>query len=1024
MLISNPTAIPIAYRELTASGQKLDFMSPVLRYIFFTGIVFLLSSVSLLLFAQERCGTVPYTKSLYENPEQRRIEFERWLAEKMPTHRLPGGARTEAGPYQIPVVVHIIHNGEAIGNGPNITDAQVVSQLRVLNEDFQRKNADAVNTPPEFAAVAGSLDIEFVLARQDPEGQATTGIVRVNGGKTSWTMNDNYTLKELSYWPAEQYFNIWVCNLTSHLGYAQFPESNLPGLETSSKNRLTDGVVIWHRVFGSRDDGAFNLDTRFDKGRTATHETGHFLGLNHIWGDDVGCNGTDNVADTPNQAGQTEGCPAHPRSDSCSDVIMFQNFLDYTDDRCMNLFTEGQMARMTVVIENSPRRASLLTSPGLSQPDPVPNDLGIREIIFPDASVCSNTIIPVIEIRNYGSNAVTSARIRFVVDGATLETKDFALNLGLFESTQVAFSTVNIPSGSHEISFQILLTNGGTDGGSYNDLKTSTVIVPALGTIPFAENFNSQPPGWITYNPDGQITWQIVTAPNQTLSNQALKLNYYDYEDKIGEVDMFLSPVLNFSGVPAATLSFDVAHARYQASNDRLRVIVLRDCQPYTEGTVLYDKAGDALSTTSATTSPFTPSGADQWRREFIDLSSFIGAERIQIAFVGINDWGNNIYVDNLSLFTEETRDISLTQLLQPSPVTCTNEIAPLLLIRNAGSMRLQEIEIQYTLNSGPVQTLLVNNLDVAFGAETEVALPVLNLADGLNTVFVMVSDPAGVTDLTPGDNEKEFVIIVNKSQDRIPLRENFEDPFTPAWTAVNPEGGMNWETLATNFGQSLYFNAYANEDVGDEAWFVSPVLDFSATSQASMLFDLSWGASNGTAEILRILASRDCGVTYDEIAFSRPVANTTTESWIPAEENDWHTRTYVNLNTLAGEENVRIAFVANHQDANNVFLDNIEFFVTADPSTVVPEERYSIYGYDLSNPELSELKITFNLSERQDVRYSVISVTGQMETDGVLTDVLNQTYPLSLRGRLPPGVYFVRVLIDKKFYTSKVLVY
>lgn len=1005
-------------------AKSWKFMRLVLRNILLTGIAVLLSSFSSLLFAQERCGTVPYTKSLYENPELRSIAFERWLSQKMPAHRLPGGARQQAGPYRIPVVVHIIHNGEAIGVGPNITDAQVISQLRVLNEDFQRNNADAANTPPAFAAIAGSLDIEFVLARQDPEGQATTGIVRVDGGRNAWTMNDNYTLKSLSYWPAEQYFNIWVCNLTSHLGYAQFPESDLAGLENSSTNRLTDGIVIWHRVFGSSDDGAFNLDSRFDKGRTATHETGHYLGLNHVWGDDVGCNGTDYVADTPNQGGQTEGCPSHPRGDSCSDVIMFQNFLDYTDDECMNLFTVGQVARMTTVIENSPRRASLLTSPGLDLPDPVPNDLGIRNIIFPDASVCSNTVTPVIEVRNYGSNTVTSARIRLAVDGVTLETKDFALNLGLFETAALSFNTIYIPSGSHNISFQILLTNGGTDGGSYNDLKTSTVIVPAFGGIPFAENFSSQPAGWITYNPDGQITWQIVTAPKETLANQALKLNYYDYEDKIGEVDMFLSPVLDFSAVPAATLSFDVAHARYQSSNDRLRVIVLKDCESYTEGTVLYDKAGDALRTAPATTSPFTPSGAGQWRREFLDLSAFIGMERIQVAFVGINDWGNNIYLDNVSLFTDETRDIVLMQLVQPSPVTCANEISPRLQVRNAGSLKLEEMQIEYSLNDGPVQTLILDNLNVSFGADAEVALPVLDLPEGLNTLSVTVSDAGGATDLTPDNNTKDFVIIVNPSEDRIPLRENFEDPFAPTWTAVNPEGGMNWETIDTPLGQSLYFNAYANDDIGDAAWFVSPVLDFSAASQASMLFDLSWGSRNGAAETLSILASKDCGMTYSELTFNRPASQAISESWIPDDEDDWYSDVYVNLSSLAGEAQVRIAFVVTNQNANNVFLDNIEFFVTADPEPVVPEDLYTIYGYDLAHPERSELKITFNLPERQDVRYSVISVTGQMETDGILTDVLNQTYPLHLHGHLPPGVYFVRVFIDRKFYTSKILVY
>jgi hypothetical protein len=994
---------------------------PVIN-ILFTGLALVLSVFSSVLYAQDRCGTVEYEKSLHGNPTLRKVGFERWLT-TMSGHRLNKQGRQQVAPYQIPVVVHIIHNGEPIGVGPNITDAQVLSQLRVLNEDFRRENADAVNTPPEFLSLAGSLDIEFVLAKQDEEGQATTGIVRVNGGRTSWTMNDNYTLKSLSYWPAEQYMNIWVCNLTSHLGYAQFPESDLPGLENSSTNRLTDGIVIWHKAFGSIDDGAFNLDTRFDKGRTTTHETGHFFGLNHIWGDDVGCAQSDYVSDTPNQANQTDGCPAHPRSDACTEVVMFQNFLDYSDDDCMNLFTKGQVDRMVTVIENSPRRASLLTSPGLKEPDPVPNDLGIRAIVFPDASVCSNFIIPVIEVRNYGSNAVTSARIRFVLDGAIVETKDFMLDLGIFESAQIAFSGLTVPSGSHNILFQILLTNGGTDGGSYNDQRSATVIVPTFGDVPLAEDFNTPPDGWIVHNPDGQITWQVATAPNEMPTNKALKLNYYDYEDKIGEIDIFLSPVLDLSAVAALTLTFDVSHAPYEASNDRLRVVVLTDCQDYTEGTVVYDKAGDALKTTPSTTSPFTPSNQTQWRKELKDLSQFIGSNRVQLAFVGINDYGNNIYVDNITLFTDETRDIALMRLISPSVVTCTDEIAPSILIQNAGSLLLDDVTVGYAVNGGPVQSFTVGDLNLSFGGEKEIALPVINLNDGLNTLRVALADPQGNVDVNPDNNEKEFPIVVNKSEDRIPLRENFEDPFSPAWTAINPTGGMNWQLSDTNFGESLYFNAYSNTEFGDEAWFVSPVLDFSSTNQASMVFDVSYAIRNGSQETLTILASTDCGNTYKEISYNFFSPSSESASWFPADEDDWKT-IQVNLNSVAGEEDVRIAFVIRNGNGNNLFLDNIEFFVTADPTLIDIEDVYSIYGYDLSNPALTDLRITFNLTERQDVRYSVISATGQMETDGIIRDVLNQTYPLNLPARLPAGVYFIRVHIGGRYYTSKVLVF
>ena len=1000
-------------------------MRAALRYLIFSGIALFVPSTSFLLFAQHRCGTVQYSKILHPNDALHKIEFEKWLAEKKLRRQTSRNARTQAPPYQIPVVVHIIHNGEPIGTGTNISTAQVLSQIRVLNEDFNRQNADKINTPAEFTSVAGSLDIEFVLARQDPDGLATTGIVRVNGGRNSWTIDDNYTLKALSYWPAEQYMNIWVCNLTdSFVGYAQFPESDLQGLENSSTNRLTDGVVVWSKAFGSADDGTFVLDPTFNKGRTVTHETGHFFGLRHIWGDENGCTGSDYVSDTPNQAGSSDGCPTHPKKDICSPVIMFQNFLDYTDDQCMNLFTQGQVNRMITVIENSPRRNSLLSSPGLQDPSPLPNDAGIRSIVSPDVSVCANVITPVIELRNYGSNVVSSAKIRFVLDGTAVETKDFMLSLDPFTSAEVSFNPLAIPSGTHQISFQILLTNGGTDEGSYNDVKSSTVIIPFITQAPFQENFNVQPSGWITENPDGQITWKIVTAPNETPGNKALELNYFAYEDKIGEVDVFLSPVIDLSSAPTAALTFDVAYATYQSNNDRLKLIVLTDCENINEGTVLYDKAGNTLRTAAATTSSFTPTEANQWRTELINLSAFAGKDKVQLAFVGINDWGNNIYLDNIALFTDLTNDVALLSLTSPGTVSCENMVSPRILLQNEGSNLLNEVVVGYSVNGGPSQTLNLAGLNLSFGARKEVDLPLLDFAEGINTLAVTLKNPNGSPDINPDNNERTFTLVVNKNEDRIPMRENFEGAFTPAWTIINPTGGMNWKTIPTNYGQSLYFNAFNNNLSGDEAWLVSPVLDFSRATQASLLFDLSYAAGEIDQDTLTILASKDCGITYHKIGYNFPAPKKLNESWMPKSPEDWNRNVSVNLSTLAGAENVRIAFVIRNQHGNNVYLDNIEFYNMADPDPIEIAELYSIYGYDLTHPEQAALKITFNLPERQNVRFSVISVTGQLETDGILTDVLNQTYPLDLSGRLPPGMYFIRLQIGKKFYTSKVLVY
>ncbi len=165
----------------------------------------------------------------------------------------------------------------------------------------------------EFIPVAGNMDIEFVLAQLDPGGNPTNGINRVKGTKANWNMSDDEQLKALSYWNANNYLNIWICNLTDFAGYTQFPVSTLPGLENSSTNPLTDGIVIWYRAFGSSDYGTFNLDNGLNKGRTATHEVGHFFGLRHIWGDQSNCRGTDYVSDTPPQSSSTSGCPSHPQ---------------------------------------------------------------------------------------------------------------------------------------------------------------------------------------------------------------------------------------------------------------------------------------------------------------------------------------------------------------------------------------------------------------------------------------------------------------------------------------------------------------------------------------------------------------------------------------------------------------------------------------------------------------------------------------------------------------------------------------
>jgi hypothetical protein len=249
----------------------------------------------------------------------------------------------------IPVVVHVLYHNAV----QNISNAQILSQLKVLNEDFRRMNADAANTPAPFRNVAADCRIMFCLSQIDPRGRPSTGIIRKYTSKTSFTLDDAVKFSAAGgddAWDSKKYLNIWICNMQGNaIGYA-----SVPGSQPDK-----DGIVIQYDVFGNT--GVLRPD--FNKGRTATHEVAHWMGLKHIWGDNL-C-GSDGIDDTPQQSNYNNGCPLFPRMSGCSPDAngdMFMNFMDYTNDACMNIFTQGQKSKMRSQFAVNGPRNSLMTS--------------------------------------------------------------------------------------------------------------------------------------------------------------------------------------------------------------------------------------------------------------------------------------------------------------------------------------------------------------------------------------------------------------------------------------------------------------------------------------------------------------------------------------------------------------------------------------------------------------------------------------------------------------------------------------
>jgi hypothetical protein len=974
--------------------------------------------------AQDRCGTVKYNDQLkkYGRVPANDHVFENWLKDKMTTLRTASAKRAKGAPYKIPVVVHIVHNGEPIGTGTNISNAQVLSQIEVLNEDFRRTNTDASQTPSAFVPVAGSLDIEFVLAKTDPDGLATDGIVRVKGSKAGWTYPDSYELKQQSYWPAEDYLNIWVCDMTDDLvGYAQYPESNLPGIDQSSINRLTDGVAIWYRAFGSSDDGNFNLSSPYTKGRTLTHELGHFFGLRHIWGDDNGgCDADDFVSDTPNQASSSSGCPTHPRT-SCNTVNMFQNYMDYTADACMNLFTKEQITRMVTVLENSPRRLSLQSSPGANEPLALALDLGVRSILSPVESNCASAITPSIEIRNYGSTTITSAKIQLIMNSTPGEILSVATNLPSLTTTQVDFGSVSPSAGNNTIEFQILEVNGVADQNSTNNNLEGSFTVPAREITPFNETFTTFPTNWTIRNPDGKKTWDLATAPRDNSTNKAMRLNFFDYDESYGEVDMLISPLLDISTATVASLVFDVSYTRYLSSNDRLKVVAMADCETLEEGKVIFEKVGSALRTTNSTSGSFVPSGTQDWRREFINISEFVGKANVQLAFIAISDWGNNLYLDNVSLLTSALEDIELQAINTPSFITCNSNPSPVLQLQNVGTKIINSLTVQYSVN-GSTNQFNISGLNVALGDQFEISLPAITLSGLENTIQVTALNPNGQPDQSPTNNTKTFTILFDETSERIPTRQNFENGIEP-WTTFNPEGGDNWTLTNTNFNRSVFFNAASNTSINQMSWLVSPVLDFSGTMEASLVFDYSYRTKPGRAEILQVYGSKDCGETFTEISTVPLPAQELQAAWAPTSTDNWVEDFVVDLTSYAGESNVRIAFVVVNDNGNNLFVDNIEFFTSADPVLIAAETPYNLYGYNLESPTESKLQLTFNLDQQHEVEYTIVDMMGKIMAQARLYDVLNQTYAINEAGQLASGPYMLRLKIGQQYFANRFLI-
>lgn len=448
--------------------------------------------------AQVRCGTMErWEMELEKNSEliHKRQEISKQLKRWKKSN-------TSNDSYIIPVVFHVLYENA----DENILSNQIMSQLEVLNQDFNRSNSDADQTPSEFQNLAANCNISFCLAQRTPNNDITSGITYTSTDISSFSLYDNRifhdSLGGKNIWDPSKYLNIYICDLTNALGFASFPGGN-----TSR-----DAVVINYDNLGT-----INVSPPFNKGRTATHEVGHWLDLLHIWGG--GSCGNDEVDDTPIQETENYGCPSHP-SPSCSNAgDMFQNFMDYTNDECMNLFTNGQKNRMYATLNN--QRQNFNNSIACSVPF---EDLGINENISPlnNQEYCGAEVELVTSLFNYSNSTIYKAEIFYQIDNNQVESYKWNGNLDANSSIEIILGNYTLTSGQHTITIYSNSPNGFRDLNPINDTLNVNFVIKDGTNF----EFDIQTDNYAEEN-----RWEILNSQNEVIQ----------FEDELvsNELNMF-----------------------------------------------------------------------------------------------------------------------------------------------------------------------------------------------------------------------------------------------------------------------------------------------------------------------------------------------------------------------------------------------------------------------------------------------------------------------------------------------------
>jgi PKD repeat protein len=590
--------------------NRLKYKNNILLSLF--SMFFLIPCAS---FSQDRfpCGTTEMVKkALQNNPTavKNLADLEYY------TQTYGKNFKTDnSGILIIPVVFHIIHNY----GGENIPKSQVLQAMKIINEDFRKKNADTIDVVPAFKNLIADAQIEFRLAQIDPFGNCTDGITRT---VSDLTFAGDESVKDLISWNTntQNYLQVWVVQTIASGagGYSAYPGVFAPDKE---------GIVIRNSQITDR---------------SLTHEIGHYLNLMHTWGNTndpglpINCGDDDQVNDTPNTIGHTK-CDLY--TPSCGSTIdNVQNYMEYSF--CSKMFTKGQSARMNTALNFT---------------------VGDRDNLWSASNLVATGTNTGYVTKQCKPVADFSIESNLICEGGSITFNDLSWNADTlhhswsFPGGTPSSSGLKNPVIQYNTAgiYGVTLTVS-NNGGSKSLTKTNAIHVVSKSTaIPmntFSEGFESMSfpnTNWLLNNPDGANTWSIVTNAGYS-SARCIRMNNFGNPE--GSVDAFITPQFDFSNTTRPVISFRISSARKTSTdNDQLKVLVSTDCGE--KWVTKYSKKGVSLANAGIVTTSFKPSNNSQWRVDsIINLSGYAGNPSVRFKFEFTGDGGNNLYIDNINL--------------------------------------------------------------------------------------------------------------------------------------------------------------------------------------------------------------------------------------------------------------------------------------------------------------------------------------------------------------------------------------